>query len=87
MNPEAFTSLLDALAEALAPRIAAKMGETVNNPNELMSVPKMAKELRVAPRVVRRLIEVGTLKRVPDIREPRVSRRELERYTGGKTSK
>lgn len=75
MNADA---LLDALAELLAPRVASVMAS--RNPNELLSVPKIAKELRMRTTAVRLLITAGTLPRCPDIREMRVKRSEVEKY-------
>lgn len=86
MSPEAFQPFIDALADALAPRVAAKMGETTNNPNQLMTVPQIAKELRLSHAAVRNLINAGTLHRAPDIREMRVKRSEVNAF-GTKESK
>lgn len=76
--------ILEAFARKLAPMVAAELAQAPGtNPNELLTVPAIAKELHLTPSTVRALIDAKTLRRVKDIRERRVSRRELERYTGG----
>lgn len=75
---------LERAAQMMAPLIAAELAKATPNPNELLTVQKLAKELHLGPSTVRALIDAGTLARVKDIAERRVSRRELERYTAGR---
>lgn len=49
-------------------------------PNELLTVPQIAKELRLSPATVRNLINAGALHRAPDLREMRVKRSEVNAY-------
>lgn len=84
MSAEAINQLIGQFAEALAPRVAKLLkDDTASNPNELLTVPQLAKEMKLGHTKVRLLISAGTLRRAPDIAEMRVSRRELERYTTG----
>lgn len=75
------TSLLaKEIAEALLPLLIEKLGGPVGHPNECMTVPQIAKELKLGHRVVVALIDAGTLPRVPDIRERRVRRSVVAAY-------
>lgn len=83
-QPTAMQLLAKELLAEFGPQLIAMVKERLPDPaNELLSVPQIAKELRVGQSTVRALIKSGTLRRVPDLIEMRVSRRELERYTSG----
>lgn len=78
------TDNLTPLVRAFARMVADELKQATGaNPNELLTVRELARELRLGKDAVIKLIASGTLRRVKDIRERRVSRRELERYTGG----
>lgn len=74
-------AILDAFAKKLAPLVAAELAQVPGtNPNELMTVSQIARELHLGLSKVRMLINSGTLLRAPDIEEMRVKRSEVEAY-------
>jgi hypothetical protein len=73
--------ILEAFARKLAPLVAEAMREQdPKNPNELMTVPRIAKELTISPGKVRMLIRSKALKRVPDLKEMRVKRSVVDAF-------
>lgn len=80
MNAEALNAVLNEFAALLAPKVAEALKSTQSNPNELLTVPQIAKEFRISPRKVRALIRGKALKRVPDLKEMRVKRSVVDAY-------
>lgn len=81
MTLEDLEAFLDAAADRVAKKVVAELAKQPGkNPNELLSVPQIAKEYGVSPTQVRAWINNGTLPRVPDIALMRVKRFEVDAF-------
>jgi excisionase family DNA binding protein len=70
---------LDALADAIAERVAARL-QSGKDSERLMTVPAAARYLGRTPRAVRHLIATGALPSVREGRSVHLDRHELDRW-------
>lgn len=73
--------ILEAFAKKLAPLVAAELAQAPgNNPNELLTVPKISQILGISPAKTRILIRGKELRRAPGLSEMRVKRSVVDAY-------
>lgn len=74
--------LSDADLERLAEMVAAKRGASDQVPNKPHTVSEAAERLGVSPRTIRRRIEAGLIKTIPELGHVRIAPSEIRRLLG-----